>query len=436
MSVLKIDLEYRPRPFQDYLHKNVRRFNVIVLPRRSGKSVWCVHEMIDRGLTCQLKNPNYVYLTQSYGQGKRVIWDIFKNACLKIPGAETNEQELKITIPRPANRDKITYRILGAENPDSLRGLSLDGAMFDEAAFMSEDVFSKIIGPALADRNGWCSFLTTPNGQNWIWQMYNDAENKPDWFRYKANVYEIGALAPEEIEAAKQRMSEEEFNQEFMCSFTAAISGSYWGKQVEEAETTGRVTEVPYDKAMGVQVYVDLGVDDATAMWFVQAERSGRVRIIDYLEESGLGLDDYAKILQDKRYKYDVIGLPFDAKVRELGTGKTRFEIFQKLMPGVRIIVLPRYDVADSINAARMLISRCWFDKVKTADGIISLKNYQRRYNPKLKVFEQKPLHDNASHGADAFRYLSMALKDSSDGGSVDEGKNRQRYAVSDFLVV
>lgn len=436
MAILKIDLGYRPRPFQDFLHKSVKRFNVVILPRRSGKSVWCVHEMIDQGLRCTKPNPNYVYITVTFSQAKRVIWDVLKQVALKIPGAVTNESELKIELPRPASRDKVTFRLLGSENPDSLRGLSLDGAMFDEAAFMDEAVFTKIIRPALADRQGWCCFLSTPNGQNWLYNFYVQAENNPEWFRYKANVYEIGALPIHEIEAAKQLMSEEEFNQEFMCSFTAATSGSYWGKQIEEAEEQNRVTDVPYEPVLGVQVFMDLGVDDATAAWFIQAERGGKVRIIDYLEETGLGLDDYAKIFQKKGYKYQAINLPFDAKVRELGTGKTRFEILKSLMPGVRINVMDKFDVADSINAARMLIPKCYFDKTKTAKGIESLKNYQRRYNPKLKVFEQKPLHDHNSHGADAFRYAAMSLKEDSTDGSMGGSGNRQRYAVSDFLVV
>lgn len=435
MGVLKIDLGYTPRGFQDHLHKNVKRFNIFILHRRSGKTVFAVHEMIDQALRCEKQNPVYAYVAPTFTSAKRISWDMFKAVALRIPGAVANEAELRIDIPRPAQRDKIKLLLLGAENPAAIRGIYLDGVVLDESAFMAQELWSSVIRPALSDRKGWAIFISTPQGLNWIHDMWLQAEHNPDWFRFMLKASESGLIAQGELDAAKQMMSESEYAQEFECSFSAANVGSYWGKEIERLEETHRITNVPYDSIMGVQVFVDLGVDDQTAMWFVQQTRGGEVRIIDYHEESGSGWDEYAKLLQSKRYKYDAVNLPHDAAVREMTSGKSRVEIIRGLLKGVRINVLGKYDVADSINAARMLLPKCWFDAAKTEKGVKALKAYQRRYNAKSQTFERSPLHDWSSHGADAFRYLAMGLKNSntSDG---DSGKNRQRYAESDFLVV
>lgn len=434
--ILKINLGYEPRAFQQHLHKMVKRFNVLVLHRRAGKTVFAVHEMIDQALRCTQKNPQFAYVAPTYTSAKRIVWDLLKSTALKIPGATANEAELRIDIPRPYTHDKIKIVLLGAENPAAIRGMYLDGVILDEAAFMLQEVWSSVIRPALADRKGWALFISTPNSTNWFYDLYTSAQGNPEWFTYMLKASESGLIAQGELDAAKQMMSEAEYAQEFECSFSAANVGSFWGKEIEKLEEGGRVTSVPYDKMLGVQVFVDLGIDDQTAMWFVQSTRGGEVRLIDYHEESGAGWDVYAKLLQNKGYKYDGIYLPHDAQVREMTSGKSRVETIRSLMKNVRVNVMAKYDVADSINSARMLLSRCWFDKQKTEKGLKSLKAYQRRYNSKTQTFERSPLHDWSSHGADAFRYLSMALKPSDDGGSMDDGKNRQRYAVSDFLVV
>lgn len=436
MATLKVDLGYTPRAFQKYLHANIKRFNVFVLHRRAGKSIFAIHEMVDQGLRCQLKNPQYAFLAPTYTSAKRIIWQQFKDLCLRIPGATANEAELRIEIPRPAQNDRIKFVLLGAENPAAVRGMYLDGVILDEAAFQPQEIWSSVIRPALSDREGWAIFISTPQGNNWFADLYTSAQNNPEWFTYMLKASESGLIPQGELDAAKQMMSESEYAQEFECSFSAANVGSYWGNEIEKLETTGRVTSVPYDKMLGVQVFVDMGVDDMTAMWFVQQTRGGEVRVIDYHEESGVGWDEYAKLLQGKRYKYDAINLPHDAAVREMSTGKSRVQIVRDLLKGVRVNVLPKYDVADSINAVRMLLSKCWFDASMTEKGLKALKEYQRRYNPKTQTFERTPLHNWASHGADAFRYLAMGLKESNTDDDNSGSGRRQRYAVSDFLVV
>lgn len=185
------------------------------------------------------------------------------------------------------------------------------------------------------------------------------------------------------------------------CSFQAAISGSYYGKQMVAAEKDGRICEVPYEPNIRVETWWDLGVGDSTAIWFVQ--RSGReIRVIDYYEMSGEGLPHYAKVLQTKDYVYSRHIAPHDIEVRELGTGKSRRETAAAL--GIKFQVAPNLAIDDGIDAMRAMLARCWFDKRKTGRLIEALKQYRKDWNDKLKVFQDHPCHDWTSHAADAGR--------------------------------
>ncbi len=435
MAKLEIDLGYRPRPFQALLHRSMKRFNVLVLHRRAGKTVYSVNELVDQALRCKNKNPQYAYIAPTYTAAKRIVWDMMKEVALKIPGATANEAELRIDIPRPYQKDKIKILLLGAENPAAIRGIYLDGVILDEAAFMSSELWTSVVRPALVDREGWALFISTPNGENWFYDLWKIAEECKNWFRYMLKASESGLVPIDELEAARSLMSESEYAQEFECSFAAALVGAYWGKEMEKATSLGRITSVPYDPILPVHTFWDLGIDDSTAIWFCQKVGGHEVRLIDYLEGSGEGLDFYAKELRSKGYNYAEHNLPHDAAVRELGSGKTRQEILRDLLPGQRVKIQPKYDVADSINAARLLLAKCWFDKDKCDKGISALRSYQRAWDRKNKVFQQRPKHDWASHASDAFRYLAMGIDENRDGMDAIAGK-LQRYQVVDYDLV
>jgi len=353
----------------------------------------------------------------TYGQAKRVAWDIFKDLVKNIPGVTINESDLRIEIARPHLGDKVRILLVGAENPDSLRGLYLDGVVLDEYAACDPTVWTQVIRPALSDRMGWAIFISTPKGQNHFYDVYQfalhgDPENgvapPDDWYVVTYRASETGIIPIGELEAARGLMSESEYEQEFECSFSAALVGAYYGKEMEKAEREGRIGKVPYDPSVLVTTYWDLGIDDATAIWFGQ--RVGKeIRWIDYVEESGQGLDYYAKLLEQKGYVYEAHVLPHDAKAKELGTGRSREETLKKLGLA-RTRVVPRSDVADGINASRLVIAQSWFDVEKCKKGIDALKNYERKWDPKNKVFQQRPLHNWASHGADAFRTGAMGM--------------------------
>jgi hypothetical protein len=300
--------------------------------------------------------------------------------------------------------------LLGAENPDSLRGIYLDGCILDEFAQCDPTVWGEVVRPALSDRFGWAIFIGTPKGQNHFYDIYSNAleSGAKDWYvaLYKASETEI--VPRGELEAAKVTMSDEEYEQEFECSFQAALVGAYYGKYIAQLEKENKITDVPYDPAVPVSTYWDLGIGDTTAIWFIQ--RVGReYHVIDYLETSGVGLDYYVRKLKEKEYIYDEHYIPHDGAAKELGTGRTRQETLRAL--GLKTYIVPRQSVDDGIHAVRLVLPMCWIDKTKCARGLKAMKNYQRKWDAKNKIFMDKPLHDWASNGADAFRQFGLTVR-------------------------
>ena len=432
--IKEVSTGYKPRTHQAYIHMNVRRFNVFVCHRRFGKTHLALNEIIDRGLTNFRKDPQYAYIAPTYGQAKRVAWDLLKDYVKHIPGVVVNESELRVDVPRPSHGDRVRFMLLGAENPGGIRGMYLDGVVFDEYAEMVPEVWVEVVRPALSDRLGWAIFIGTPKGNNHFYETYINAQGKDDWFTAIFKASETQIIPESELAAAREIMSEEAYAQEYECSFTAALVGSYYGKEMAKAEEQGRITNVPYDPLLPVYTYWDLGVNDTTVIWFMQVLRGQEIRVIDYIEDSGVGLPDYAKRLKDLPYVYEEIMLPHDGAVKELGTGKSRQETLQNLMRGVPVRIAPRQSVADGINASRLLLAKCWFDESKCSRGIECLKHYEREWDSKNKIFRSTPKHNWASHGADAFRTAAMTLNENR--ASKEEKAKFPRRSNGSFSVV
>lgn len=436
-SLSSVQTGYFPRPHQELLHSRMKRFNVLVCHRRFGKTVFSIAETLDQSLRNAKKNPQYAYIAPTFGQAKRVAWDILKDMTKNFPGVTTHEQELRVDIPRPNSKDRIRIQLLSAENPDSLRGLYLDGVILDEYADCDPSIWTKVVRPALSDRRGWAIFIGTPKGQNHFWDILADAVRNAGhgWFHAIFKASETKILPEDELTDARRTMAEEEYNQEYECSFAAALTHSYYGKQMAKALEEKRITSVPHDPAATVSVYFDLGISDHMAMFACQVV--GReVRVINYYEASGRGLDDFCDVIREWRnelnYSYERVVLPHDGKARSLETGKSRQQYMQENLR-LPVDVLPRMSLADGINAVRLLLPRVWFDMHRCRRGIECLVNYQRKHDAKNKVYMNQPLHNWASHGADAFRTLALGLREQ---GSEDLNRSRlPRQAESDFSV-
>jgi hypothetical protein len=398
-----ITIPYAPRQAFLPFHDRKQRWSAIVAHRRCGKTVACVNDLLKAALTCTKDNGRFAYVAPQYNQAKDIAWGYLKQFAGVVPNVEFNESELRADFPNGAR-----IRLYGADNPDRLRGIYLDGVVLDEYADMRPSVWGEVIRPLLTDRQGWATFIGTPKGHNAFWEIVQAAKEAADWYTVTLKASHTGLIAQEELDAAAKQMSEDQYAQEFECSFEAAIQGAYYGVAMRKAEEDGRIASVPHEPSAEVYTAWDLGIGDSTAIWFAQTV-AREVRIIDYYEASGVGIDHYVKMLREKPYTYGRHFLPHDADASELGTGKSIRESLAGL--GVRdTSIAPKLSVEEGINAARMLIPRCWFDAKRCREGLEALKQYRKEYDEKLKTFKQRPLHDWASHGADAFRYLAVAI--------------------------
>lgn len=399
----EVTIPYKPRPQFQPIHDREHRWAVCVAHRRAGKTVAAINDLIRGAMMCPNKDPRFAYVAPYFAQAKDVAWSYLKHYTAPIPGTSVNESELRVDLP---NKGRV--RLYGADNFERLRGIYLDGVVLDEFGDMDPRAWSEVIRPALADRQGWAIFIGTPRGLNHFAEAWDRAKANPDWFALELKASTTGLLPQDELLEARREMSEEQYAAEFECSFAASVVGAYFGREMQRAETEGRVTRVPYQDDASVDTWWDLGVSDATAIWFTQS--IGReIHAIDYYEASGEGLPHYAKILQERGYVYGKHHAPHDIRVRELGSGRSRIETALAL--GIRFEVVADIPRQDGIEAARSFIGRCWFDREATERGRMALTSYRKVWDEKRRVFQAQPYHDWASNGADAFRYLAVGHK-------------------------
>jgi phage terminase large subunit len=301
-----VSIYYKPRPQFASFHARAERFACIVAHRRAGKTVACVHELLHGATRCEKLRPRFAYLSPFLRQSKQVAWDYLRAAIapVRTEGATAHETELRVDLPSGAQ-----VRLYGADNPDALRGLYLDGVVLDEYADMDPRVWSEVIRPALADRCGWAAFIGTPRGRNAFFDLWRRAQTEQGWFSLMLKASESGLIPREELDLARRDLTEDQYAQEFECSFEAAVIGAYYGALMRAAEADGRIAGVPYDPAALVWTAWDLGIRDATAIWFAQVV--GReIRIIDYYEASGVDLGHYVREVRGNP-NYSGAAIPF-----------------------------------------------------------------------------------------------------------------------------
>jgi phage terminase large subunit len=413
-GLTEVVIPYAPREQQKAIHRAIgkARFGVVVCHRRMGKTVSAVNQLIKGALTCKQQRPRLGYLAPTYTQGKATSWDYFCHYSAPVPGHVVNQSELRVDFPNGGQT-----RIYGADNPDGLRGLYFDGVVLDEFGMHPATTYTTVVAPTLVDRGGWALFLGTPNGKNQFYDLAMHAQERqaardPNWFYVEFKASQTGLLDAGYLAQARSVMTPDEYAQEFECSFEASVKGAIYAREMEQARESKRITSVPYDPALPVDTDWDLGIGDAMAIWFSQSTRGGEIRLIDYHEASGEGFPYYSAMMQSKGYVYGRHWAPHDIQVRELSSGRSRLEVAAS--QGLRFDICPRLhdsasgEVEEGIHAARMIFSRCWFDAVKCKAGIEALMHYRRDYNSRLNEFKATPVHDHASHGADAFRGLAV----------------------------
>lgn len=356
----------------------------------------------------------YWHLLPEASQGRKAIWEAInphtgrKRIDEAFPPAmrrRTRGHDMRIEF-----NNGSTWQVAGSDNYDSLVGAPPVGVVFSEWALAKPDAWT-YLRPILAENGGWALFLWTPRGRNHATRSFDARALDPEWMAIRSPATETDVFTPEQL--AKERAelvaetgSEEEggarFATEYLVDFDAAAPGAYYGSALRDAHAAGRICRVPYDPALTVDTAWDLGIDDYTAIWFFQ--QTGReVRAIDYYETGGEGLQSIVReAIAAKPYIYGTHYLPHDVMVRELGAaGRSRYETLAGLglkPMGVGAATGPE----DRINAARQMIPMTWFDAEKCGVGLDRLRAYRKRWVRATHSYAG-PLHDKASHGADAF---------------------------------
>lgn len=408
------------------LGKSDIRCFYLVWHRRSGKDKVNIADVVPRRL---IQNPTLVkYVYPTLVMGRDNLWDGIGSDGSKyidhipefIRAGELNKSRMTIPIKTVMGGESL-FQVAGADRPDSLRGGNAQLYVFSE--WSDHDPYAwDVVEPILRENNGIAVFNMTPKGNNHALGMYEYARNNPKWYVQTLTAEDTKIWTPQQLEKIKTDIlyrfrangrSDSEaaayFDQEYMCSFKSPVIGAYYGEAIMRAEREGRISNVPYDQALPVDTWWDLGIDDSMTIWFTQT--LGReIRFIDYYESSGEGLAHYVRVLQDKHYIFRKHYAPHDIKVRELGTGKTRLETAKKL--GLRFDVAPNIGIDDGIDAARSVFNQCWFDKTKCMRGLNCLRNYRKEWDEKNKVFKSNAKHDWASHGADSFRIFAVSYKE------------------------
>jgi phage terminase large subunit len=292
-----IVLPYAPRRVFVPYHMRTQRWTAMAAHRRAGKTVACINDLMARALTCRRQDPPplYAYVAPYLAQAKEIAWG-YLVAATEPARKNKNESELWVELINGAR-----IRLHGADNPDRLRGAYLDGVVLDEFADMRPSVWGEVIRPMLADYGGWATFIGTPKGRTRSTPSWSGRRARRTGSTPRCGPARRASCRKASSTTPRRDMTPEQYAQEFECSFDAAILGAYYGKEIAAAERAGRITAVPVDAALPVHTAWDLGIGDATAIWFFQVARDG-VRVVDFYENHGQGLPHYAAELAARGY--------------------------------------------------------------------------------------------------------------------------------------
>lgn len=343
-----------------------------------------------------------------------MAWERLKSIVRPIPAVDTNEVDLKVKLPNGS-----TITLYGADNPDSLRGITLNGVVFDEYSQQPGNIFEEIIYPTLSTTNGYAIWIGTPKGKNQLYELFKKAQANPTEYLtiFKTIEDTISEEHGETVDNLKKSladakelvktglMTEDAFLQELYCSFDASVKGAYYAEQIAKARAENRVKPVPYNPNLLVYTVWDLGISDSTAIGFYQKDDS-KIYMIDYYENSGQGLNHYINVLKQKNYTYGAHYAPHDIEVREFTSGRSRLEIAREL--GINFQIVPNLAIADGINAGRAVFNRLYLDADKTTEFVDKISRYHKKFDDKKGIFLDRPEHDDTSHAGDVHRYMSL----------------------------
>ena len=393
----------------------------IVWHRRTGKDKTCFAQEIVPAMFERVGVYHYYFPTMA--DGRRILWNGIDKAGFPLLDhfpkeliAKKLDQDMSIKA-----RNGSLFQIVGSDRVESV-GTNPVGCVFSEFSKQNPRWWD-LVRPILAENEGWAIFNWTPRGKNHAYRLDRMARNNPKWFYELLTADDTHAISQEAIDEDRASgMSEEMIQQEYYCSYNLGVEGAYYGRIIGRLWDTGQIVNVPIDPNSLVHTVWDLGYGDSTAIWFYQL-CGKEVHIIDYYENHGEAMRHYITVLKGKGYDYGTHYAPHDIKQGSLATGETLLETAKKL--GIVFYTLEREKmVDDGIERTRGIFHKCWFDEERCLRGIDALENYHADYREKHDIYSTKPVHDWSSHGADAFRYLSMAVN----LGHDSHGANKEHW--------
>lgn len=408
-------IRWYQRPFHEYLVKGGKRA-IEIAHRRWGK------DEIALAATCELAHQrpaSYWHCLPEYEQGRKALWDSIN--------AHTGKRRIDEAFPPEIRESKdeqkmfiklkcgSTWQIIGSDRYDATVGAGVAGIVYSEWALANPSAWA-FHRPMVEENNGWAAFITTPRGRNHAKSMYDMAKANPKWFAEISSVHDTGALSPAQLEESLaeyialygEDLGQAQFEQEYLCSFNAAILGAFYAREMLKVRAEGRIKDIEPVPGFPVHTAWDIGVRDDTTIWWFQVV-GGKLLILDVYSASGVGVEHYAEICHSKPWPRGNDYVPHDAKVKEWGTGKTRTEQMRKFR--LNPVLVPMATKMDGIQAVRTTLPLCIFHTRTEERGIGALEQYRREWDDEKKCFRANEVHDWTSHFADAFRYLALAWR-------------------------
>ena len=441
MPDIKLPNNWKPRDYQlpawRAWERGIRR-HILIWHRRAGKDEIALH----MGAVAAHERPaNYWHCLPQFSQARRAIWEAVN--------PHTGKKRIDEAFPHPlrssTRQDTMTiefksgsvWRVVGSDDPDSLVGAPPAGIVFSEWALSNPSAWG-YLAPILEENNGWASFITTPRGKNHAYTMLQMARSSPDWFAEVLTPKETG-FSLDRIETQRKEYhsifgmeaGDALIEQEYWCSFEAAILGAIWGKEMSELSRSGRLRTLEPIKGYPLHTAWDMGIRDSMVIWFFQVipglGGQAYVLVLGCYAASNYGIKHYADVIKEYAER---LGLergedyvPHDARQREMGVwhddplspkdGEAKQRIEVMIECGLHPKKIMDHALQDGISAVRQVLPICWIDETRCCENAVEgLRQYQTEWDDEKKIFSDKPLHNWASHYADAFRTLAMAYRE------------------------
>lgn len=426
---IRLPNNWTPRPYQLAAWRAWEagtRFESLIWHRRAGKDDYALHKT---AVAMHKRVGNYWHCLPKYEQARKAIWDAINPHTGKKRIDEAFPPELRKRTDSQSMAIEMkcgsAWRCVGSDDPNSLVGAPPVGIVFSEWA-LSNPLAWAYLAPILEENKGWASFITTSRGRNHAFKTHQMALSDPEWFAETLTIVDTGAMSVAAVEKERKRYhgifgpeaGDALIEQEYYCSFEAAVLGAFWGPDINRAEQSGRILDLKHDPALPVHTAWDIGVRDDTGVWLFQVNGNW-VHVLDYIRAQNKWVGFYVKELerlsQERGYRYGNDYVPPDAKVREWTAegpndeAKTRIQTMIEL--GRSPALIPPYKLADGIDAARRVLNWCRFDRVLCEFGLESLRQYKKEWDDKLLEFKKQPFHDWTSHAATAFITLAMGVE-------------------------